>query len=102
MTVVTLGELAMAVVLNLAGFERTVAGLHKLVMAAKLCELAVAVAVVQGLAVLEQMAAGRRCKLEVAATLNSDGGVQGLLTCKVLGWQVHAEDLWVDQAMVAQ
>jgi len=51
------------------------------------------------LAVLEQVAAGRCCELEVAATLNSDGGAQGLRTCKALGWQVHAEDHWVDRAM---
>ena len=43
---VRLGELAMAAVLNLAGFEQTVAGLCKLAMAAMLCELAVAVAAV--------------------------------------------------------
>lgn len=45
-TPVRLGELAMVVVLNLAGFERTAAGLHKLAMAAILCELVVAVAAV--------------------------------------------------------
>ena len=40
------------------------------------------------------------CKLAMAVTLKSDGGVQGWLMCKALGWQVHTKDLWVDQAMV--
>ena len=101
-TAARLGELAMAAVLILAGFEWTAAGLRKLVMAAMLCELAVAVAAVRGLAVLERVVVVRRCELVVAATLKSDGRVQGRLTCKALGWQVHAKDLWVDRAMVAR
>ena len=101
-TAARLGKLAMAVVLILAGFERMAAGLRKLAMAAMLCELVVAVAVVRGLAVLERVAVARHCELVVVATLKSDGRAQGRLTCKALGWQVHAKDLWVDRAMVAR
>ena len=95
-TAARLGELAMVVVLNLAGFERTAARLRKLAMAVMLCELVVGVAAVQGLAVLERVAVARRFKLVVAATLKSDGRAQGQLMCKALGWRVHAKDLWVD------
>jgi len=81
----------MAVMLKMAGFEWTVAGLCELMMAAKLCELVVA-----SLAVLEWVAAARHCKLAVAVTLKSDGRVQGLLMCKAPGWQVCTENLLVN------
>ena len=46
LAVAQLCELARAPILNLAGFERTVAGPRKLATVAKLCELVVAVAAV--------------------------------------------------------
>ena len=85
------GRLVMAVMLKMAGFEWMAAELCELMMAAKLCELAVA-----SLAVLGQVAVARHCKLAVVVTLKSDGGAQGLLMCKALGWQVCTKNLLVD------
>ena len=96
-----LGELAMAAILTLAGFEWTVAGLCGLTMGAILCGLVVAVAAVLRLDVLEWVVAARRCKLVVAVTLKMNGGSWAWLKWEALGWQVHDEDLWVDQAMAA-
>jgi len=59
---VLLYELAMVAILNLAGFEQTVAGLCGLMMVAILCGLAVSVLL--NLAVLLCVAAARLCVLE--------------------------------------
>jgi len=66
-------------------------------MGAILCGLAAAA--VLRLDVLEQVAAVRRCKLAVVATLKTNGGSWGWLKWEALGWRVHDKDLWVDQAM---
>jgi len=95
-----LGELAMAAILNLAGFEWTAAGLCGLTMGAILCRLAAAA--VLRLDVLEPVAAARGCELAVAATLKMNGGSWAQLKWEALGWRVHDKDLWVDQAMVAR
>jgi len=95
-----LGELAMAAILNLAGFEWTVAGLCGLTMGAILCELAAAA--VLRLDVLEPVAAARGCELAVAATLKMNGRSRARLKWEALGWRVHDKDLWVDQAMAVR
>ena len=78
-TAARFGELAMAAILNLAGFEWTAAGLHRLMMAMMPCKLAVAVAAVLSLAVLERVAAiGRQDPKLVAAQVRDQ---QAELVC---------------------
>ena len=116
--------------LNMTSFELMVAGLCKLMIAAILCELAVAVARLYKLAIaailkktrFDQVAdarlnlsdfewtaaVARLCEFamaaiyceQVVAVLKLDSGAQERLVCKALGWRVRAEDLWVDRAMV--
>ena len=95
MTAARFCELAMAAILNLAGIERTAAGLWELAkaailkMAAILCELRVAV--VLSLAVLEQaVAAAGRCKLAMAARLRELEAQAGAVGLKLsgFGWTV--------------
>ena len=95
-----LGELAMAAILNLAGFKWTAAGLCGLTMGAILCGLAAAA--VLRLDVLELVAAARGCELAIVVILKTNGGLRARLKWEVLGWRVHDKDLWVNQAMAAR